>query len=114
MPIYPSVTPRNGKVILVEGIFDVINLHDKGLTNAVCCFGTQNINEDKLSMLSIQGASGIDVFFDGDEAGQEAAGKVEAMCERAGLLSRNICLKNTDPGALAQSQIDKLTSKLYA
>ena len=114
MPLFPSVTPRKGKIILVEGIFDVINLHDKGLTNAVCCFGTQNINEDKLSMLSMQGASGIDVFFDGDDAGQEAAVKIEAMCERTGLLSRNICLKHTDPGALAQSQVDKLTSKLYA
>ena len=114
MPLYPKVTPKAGKIILVEGIFDMINLHDKGLTNAVCCFGTQNINEDKLSMLSIQGASGIDVFFDGDDAGQEAAAKVEAMCERVGLLSRNICLKHTDPGALAQSQVDKLTSKLYA
>ena len=114
MPLFPSVAPRKGKVILVEGIFDVINLHDKGLTNAVCCFGTSNINEDKLSMLFIRGASVIDVFFDGDEAGQEAAKKVEAMCERVGLLSRNICLQHTDPGALAQSQVDKLTSKLYA
>jgi len=114
MPLFPAVTPRSGKIILVEGIFDVINLHDKGLTNAVCCFGTTNINEDKLSMLSIQGASGIDVFFDGDDAGQEAATKITLMCDRVGLLSRNICLKHTDPGALAQSQVDKLTSKLYA
>jgi DNA primase len=114
MPLYPKVTPKSGKIILVEGIFDMINLHDKGLTNVVCCFGTSNINEDKLSMLSIQGASGIDVFFDGDDAGQEGAVKVEAMCERAGLLSRNICFKNTDPGELAKPQIDKLKSKLYA
>ena len=114
MPLFPAVTPRSGKIILVEGIFDMINLHDKGLTNAVCCFGTQNINENKLSMLSIQGATGIDVFFDGDDAGQEGAEKVIAMCDRAGLLSRNICLKHTDPGALAQPQIDKLMSKLYA
>ena len=114
MPLFPTVTPRKNKIILVEGIFDVINLHDKGLTNAVCCFGTSNINEDKLSMLSMQGASGVDIFFDGDDAGQEAAKKIEAMCERIGLLSRNICLQHTDPGALAQSQVDKLTSKLYA
>ena len=36
MPLFPVVEPIQGSVILVEGIFDMINLHDKGLTNAIC------------------------------------------------------------------------------
>ena len=95
------------------GIYDAINLHDKGLTNAVCCFGTNNINVDKLSMLSIQGVSRIDIFFDGDEAGQKAAEKVKGLCEKADLISRNIHLEGTDPGALTASKIKKLKRKLY-
>ena len=114
MPLYPVVNPIQGSIILVEGIYDMINLHDKGLTNAVCCFGTKNINTDKLSMLKIQGIESVDIFFDGDDAGQAAAEKVKEMCEEVELLTRSIHLKNTDPGALTENQVTKLRDKLYA
>ena len=113
MPLFPIVKPIQGSVILVEGIFDMLNLHDKGLTNAVCTFGTKNINEDKLRMLSIQGVDTVDIFFDGDDAGQTAAERVKIMCEEAELLTRNVCLKGTDPGALKEAQVRKLKDKLY-
>ena len=113
MPLFPVVKPIQGAVILVEGIFDMINLHDKGLTNAVCTFGTKNINEDKLRMLSIQGVDSIDIFFDGDDAGQEASKYVQTMCENAELTHRNICLKGTDPGALNEQAVKTLKRKLY-
>ena len=115
MPLYPSkVEPIQGSVILVEGIYDMINLHDKGLTNAVCCFGTRNINEDKLSILRLQGVEEAIIFFDGDEAGQTAAAKVKEMCEKTDLLTRNINLNGKDPGGLAASQVEKLKTRLYA
>tara|TARA_R110000796_G_scaffold60722_2_gene140633 strand:- start:220 stop:1047 length:828 start_codon:yes stop_codon:yes gene_type:complete len=114
MPLFPIVKPIQGTVILVEGIFDMINLHDKGLTNAICTFGTKNINEDKLRMLSIQGVESIDIFFDGDTAGQDAAVKVQQLCEMAELTHRNICLKDTDPGALKEQAVQTLKRKLYA
>jgi DNA primase len=114
MPLFPVVEPIQGSVILVEGIYDMINLHDKGLTNAVCCFGTKNINEDKLRMLSIQGVEEIVVFFDGDDAGQAAAKEVREMVERVGLATKNVALKDTDPGALPQQSVQTLKSKLYA
>ena len=114
MPLFPKVEPIGGCVILVEGIFDMLNLHDKGLNNAICCFGTKNVNEDKLSVLSMSGVSQIDIFFDGDEAGQNASVKIKELCESIGLSARNVHLKNTDPGALTEPQILKLKRKLYA
>jgi len=114
MPLYPVVEPIQGSVILVEGIFDMINLHDKGLDNAVCCFGTKNINEDKLRMLSIQGVESVDIFFDGDTAGQDAAIIVKELCERVGLTSRNIHFKDRDPGGLPETTVRKLKRNLYA
>ena len=114
MPLFPVVQPIQGSVLLVEGIFDMINLHDKGLTNAVCCFGTKNINTAKLSMLKIQGIGSVEIFFDGDDAGQQAASKVKEMCEEVELVTRNIHLKDTDPGALTENQVIKLRDKLYA
>ena len=113
LPLYPAVKAYQGSIILVEGIFDVINLHDKGLDNAVCCFGTRNINKDKLSMLRMQGATNIDVFMDGDKAGQEAAVDVKNLCDAIGMPSRNICLTGKDPGELTQDQVNKLKRKLY-
>ena len=113
LPLFPVVEFIQGSVILVEGIFDMINLHDKGLTNAVCCFGTNNYNETKLSMLRVQGAEYVEVFFDGDDAGQKAAENIKTECEKVGLVARNIHIKNTDPGALSQLQVDKLRKKLY-
>lgn len=113
LPFFPVVEFIKGSVILVEGIFDMINLHDKGLTNAVCCFGTNNYNEAKLSMLRVQGAEYVEVFFDGDDPGQQAAEKLVSECEKVGLVARNVYLKNTDPGALTQTSVDKLRKKLY-
>jgi len=114
MPLFPQVTPIMGSVILVEGLFDMLNLHDKGLTNAVCCHGTRNINEDKLSMLRIQGVDNVDVFFDGDDPGQEAAVIVKNICDAMGMMTRNIHLAGKDPGELTENQVHGLMRKLYA
>jgi|TARA_R110000765_G_scaffold39381_6_gene85693 DNA primase len=114
LPLYPIVEPIQGSIILVEGIYDMVNLHDKGLTNAVCTFGTKNINEDKLRMLSIQGVEEVIIFFDGDTAGQDAAKEVKEMVEQVGLTSRNVGLKDTDPGALPLKSVQTLKRKLYA
>jgi DNA primase len=116
MPLFPVVEPVQGRIVLVEGIFDVMNLHDKGLTNAVCCFGVKNVTEEKLQVLSVSGIEGIDIFLDNDEAGQGQAIKVRELCESVGLDTRNIAFgdKNMDAGALAETQVKKLRDRLYA
>lgn len=113
LPLFPTAKPFEGSIILVEGIYDMINLHDKGMTNTMCCFGTHNLNEDKLAMLKMRGVDSVEVFFDGDTPGQEAAEKAVALCERVGLHSQNVYLKGRDPGELSQSQVDKLSNVLY-
>ena len=114
LPFYPKVNARDGKIILVEGIYDMLNLHDKGLTNAVCSFGTKNVSEEKLQILKMQGVEGVDIFFDGDEAGQKAATIIIDMCEKVGLTTRNIHLNGTDPGELSETKVITLARKLYA
>ena len=92
----------------------MINLFDKGLSNAVCCFGTNNVDEDKLAILKMQNIDGVDIVFDGDEAGQKAAESIKAMADRLGLIVRNINLgANIDPGALAESKVHNLRERLY-
>jgi len=102
-------------VILVEGIFDMLNLHDKGLTNAICCFGVKNVTDDRLSMLTMQGVDNIDIFLDNDAAGQAASARIIELCDNAKLTNRNIKFgnKEQDAGSLTQSQVSKLKNKLY-
>jgi DNA primase len=115
MPLFPLVKPLRGSIMLVEGIYDMLNLHDKGLTNVVCCFGVKNVNEDKLSILSMLGADNIDIFFDNDEAGQGGADKIKVMCDTLNLTSRVVRFgnKHTDAGVLTIPQVRKLKSTLY-
>jgi len=114
LPLYPSdANPIRSTCLLVEGIFDMLNLHDKGLNNAICCFGTKNISKDKLGILKLRGVQRVDIFFDGDTPGQAAALEVKAMAEEIGLYTRNINLEGRDPGDLSEEQVVNLKNQLY-
>jgi DNA primase len=114
LPLFPVVKPIQGRIILVEGIMDMINLHDKGLTNAVCAFGVNKVTVDKINILKIQGVSGIDIYFDNDEAGQNGSAKLKELLESNELTSRNIIFgKVKDPGELTALQVIKLKETLY-
>ena len=115
LPLYPAnVEPIKGRVILVEGIYDVINLHDKGLTNALCSFGVSNVTEDKLQLLKMKGVEQIDIIYDPDTAGQSSAEKVRELCDNVMLKHTNINLQHGDPGSLNESAVQRLKETLYA
>ena len=111
LPLYPLANPIQGRVILVEGIFDVLNLHDKGLTNAICCFGIHNFNAHKLNMLKISGVTGLDLLFDADDAGSLAEKKVKKIA--GDFPVRVVKLQAGDPGDLSKKQVEALRRKLY-
>ena len=112
LPIYPIVQPLQGRVILVEGIFDMLNLHDKDLTNAVCCFGASNFNLDKLHNLQLSGVTGLDILFDADEAGRAGAEKIKKIAGEFPV--RVITLKTGDPGEMTKQQVVNLRNNLYS
>jgi len=111
LPLFPKARPLQGRVILVEGIFDMLNLYDKGLTNAVCCFGVNRFDKDKFELLKISGVTGLDLMFDSDEAGKKASDSVKKVV--GDFHVRTINLKSGDPGDLTQRQVDGLKKKLY-
>ena len=114
LPLFPVVKPIQGRIILVEGIMDMINLHDKGLTNAVCAFGVNKMTAEKINILKIQGVYGIDIFFDNDDAGQNAAVALKETLEKSEIVSHNITYgKTKDPGELTALQVIKLKETLY-
>ena len=116
LPIFPAnVSPIKVRVLLVEGIYDVINLHDKGLTNALCCFGISNITTDKLQLLKMRGVEQIDIFFDPDDAGQGAVEKVIELCDKTELKYYNVRIPPDlgDAGDLSETSVQKLRESLY-
>lgn len=113
-PLFPvRVQPVQGSVILVEGIFDMLNLYDKGLRNVVCAFGTRKVTKEKLVLLKLQGVSNIDIIFDGDEAGQQATEEIQKLTESLEMTSRVVSLKSGDPGDLTAQKVIKLKEMLY-
>ena len=116
LPLFPAnVTPIQGRIILVEGIFDMLNLHDKGLTNTVCAFGTQKLTKDKLTLLKVRGVGGVDILFDNDEAGEKATEKAIELIEAVELTSRTVRLPTSvnDAGELTAQQVIRLKEALY-
>jgi len=111
VPLYPIAKPIQGKVILVEGIFDMLNLYDKGLTNAICCFGASNFNTDKLHLLQLSGVAGLDILFDSDEAGRKGVEKIKKIA--GDFPTRVINLKAGDPGEMTLKQVTNLRNHLY-
>lgn len=115
-PLFPArVQPVGGHVILVEGIFDMLNLYDKGLTNVVCCFGVKKVTKEKLTLLKVQGVTGIDILFDNDEAGEEGTKTVVDLVESLEMTTRKVTLPRSvsDAGELTAQQVLKLKEVLY-
>jgi len=114
LPLFPVVKPIQGRIILVEGIFDMLNLHDKGLTNAVCAFGVNKLSVDKVNILKIQGVQGVDLLFDMDDAGKLGAEKAKDLLESNDIAATVRTLAAAkDPGDLTASQVIKLKETLY-
>lgn len=110
IPVFPAHAPKDSKsIVLVEGIFDMLNLYDKGLESVVCCFGTNTLQRDtkqKLLPFKAQGISHIYILFDGDEAGEKASKLLKPLIEDEGFVVEIINLPDgVDPGNLDKSDI---------
>jgi len=82
--------------IVVEGNFDVVSLHARGIENVVAPLGTA-FTVDQAKLLRRYAAS-VTLLFDGDNAGRKAARAAEGPCEDAGLDVRVAVLPDgTDP-----------------
>jgi len=105
MPVFPSHLPSGYQsMVIVEGVFDMLNLYDKGLENVVCAFGTNTLQSDtksKLLPFKAQGITHIYILFDGDEAGEKAAATLKPILEAENFIVEIIKLPDgTDPGEL--------------
>lgn len=122
-PMIPK--PIDNSIILVEGIFDMINLWDKGLYNAVTSFGISlgTVKRDKkkaavidkFNVFKLQGIETVWIMYDGDERGKNAAeGLKEILKQSRKFFVDTIDLEEgMDPGELTLQDVTNLKEKLY-
>lgn len=118
-PIFP-VRYGAPALILVEGIFDMLNLEDKGLDNASCCFGTHQFTPenlaDKFMPFVIAGTKFIIILLDNDPSGNKAAEKLAKLIRektRLRPIVANYLLPNDkDPGDLDKSEVDRIAAQI--
>ncbi len=116
LPLFPPVLKqRSCSLVLVEGLFDMLNLYDKGLTNVCAVMGTQAINNDsakhKFLPFKAQGVTNIYICFDGDEAGNKSAIELKPRLESYGFIVEIMELEEgTDPGTMTIDDVDGLIS----
>jgi DNA primase len=124
LPLYPSIViPKNDSIILVEGMLDMINLHDKGLTNTVCTFGTafgsvkkkhkQKANLEKLLPFKYQGVTTLYIMYDGDKAGYSAAESLQEFTKDSFNSQIIYMNKNKDPGSLNKKEVASIREEYY-
>ncbi len=77
---------QEGEAILVEGNFDVVALHARGLANAVAPLGTA-FTPAQAKLLK-RFAPSVVVAFDGDAAGKKATRAARVPCREGGLSAR--------------------------
>lgn len=122
--LYPAAPEIIGNsIILVEGIFDMLNLYDNGLTNTVCTFGTafgsvkkkEKIakNLKKLAQFKMMGATKLILLFDGDKPGRDAANNMEKIYKEDFIIENIELPEDQDPGKLSKGSIKQLKEYLY-
>jgi DNA primase len=89
--------------ILVEGNFDVVSLHARGLQNVVAPLGTAFTDEQ--AKLLQRYSHRVVLCFDGDTAGRKATRAAKEPCRAAGVSVRVATMPSgQDPDALAREK----------
>ena len=117
LPLYPAII-KHKSIILVEGIFDMLNLYDKGLTNVVATLGTNTLMSNakaKLYPYKMQGTEKVYILFDGDDAGREAAEKIKPIIEELEFTVEILKVDDgLDPGDFSQEDVNMIKEYVNA
>lgn len=101
LPLAMDAIRQTKTVYMVEGYMDVIGLWRAGVKNVLATCGTA-VSEQHIQRLS-QLARKVNVLFDGDSAGREAAAKTFSLFLGSGLDASALFLpEEDDPDSIAQ------------
>lgn len=108
--LFPLDKVKNtNHIILVEGLFDMLNMWQLGYKNTLCIFGASNFNKKKLSILDQLGVTRVDIAMDSDAAGTRAAEKIAGLLDSRNIYARIIKLpEGKDPGDLTSIEAERV------
>ena len=109
----PRLDGSSRYLVLVEGLFDMLNLYDSGLTAVSAIMGTQTLKAEdihlKMLPFKAQGVTHIFLALDGDEAGAKAGFFLKPLLEKLDYVVEIIPLEaGTDPGGFDHEEIEAL------
>ena len=113
IPFYPAA-PDNGVAILVEGIFDVANLLEHGITNATQIFGVSTVThttvDHKCLPLIAAGTKRVVILLDNDEAGNNSAKHLSKILSKHFTVhvQNEVLPQGSDPGQLDKDEVQYL------
>lgn len=118
-PIFP-LRYNQPILVLTEGMFDMLNLEDKGMGNVSCCFGTHQFSNDniadKFSSFILAGTRIVAILLDNDKAGNDAAEKLAKMIKfktrLTPLVVNHLLPDNKDPGELSEDEVKELDENI--
>ena len=94
-------------IILVEGLFDMLNMWQLGYKNTLCIFGASNFGRTKLDLVDKIGVNRVDIMMDPDAPGQMAADKIQSLLDSKNIYSRIIKLPlGHDPGDITKDMAE--------
>ena len=119
----PPILDTSSKyLVLVEGMFDMLNMYDKGLKSVSATMGTNTLNNDyigeKMLSFKAQGVTHIFMCYDGDDAGIAATKSITPKLEACGFVVETIQLaEGDDPGGLSEQEVrdikNYIETKIY-
>lgn len=118
LPLFPpAIDLDSDTLIIVEGMFDLLNLYDKGLRNVITGFGLVKSNKkdkfnsklhERFMPYKISGVTKIYILYDGDDAGIKAAKKLSSGLEDFINVDYIELPEGLDPGSMTQEQVNSL------
>lgn len=91
------------EAVVVEGNFDVVSLHARGIGNVVAPLGTAFTPEQALLLKRFSPT--VVLLFDADDAGRKAVRRAMDPCRQAGLVAKAAVLpEGKDPDELAKTR----------
>lgn len=101
-------------LILVEGLFDMLNLWQHGYKNTVCIFGTNNFKQEKAKILDDSGCKRATIFMDNDISGRKAAETIQSLLEAKDIETTIIYPPDgRDPGDMSKEELMMLFGEEY-
>jgi DNA primase len=97
--------------VVVEGNFDVLSLHARGIKNVVAPLGTAFTNEQAQQLKRF--SPNVTLLFDGDAAGRRAVQASREPCMHAGLIARVATLPSgVDPDDFVRTKGSEALARL--